>query len=186
MGGSINLGRLFGIRISLDWSLAFIFVLVVFSLGAGVFPNWHPDWSPALVWLVASITAVLFFACVLVHELSHALVGRRLGMEVRSITLFLFGGVANIETEPQSAGNEALMAVVGPLTSIALGFVCLLLLRLFLPAQMGMENAVTIFRGMGPIATLLAWLGPLNILIGVFNLIPAFPLDGGRLLRAAI
>lgn len=186
MGSSIRIGSIFGIRLTLDWSFAFVFVLVVFSLGAGVFPDWHPDWGAGLVWGVALVTAGLFFASVLIHELSHALVGRHFGMEIRSITLFLLGGMANLETEPDSPKAEALMAFVGPVTSIVLGVVCLFVLQLFVPTGAGVADTIAMLRGMGPIATVLAWLGPINILIGIFNLLPGFPLDGGRLLRALL
>ena len=117
----IRVGKLFGIRIMLDWSLIVIFLLVAMSLGAGAFPAWHPDWSPLTVWSVALVATALFFVSILLHELSHALVAKAFGIPVNRITLFLFGGVANIEQDPDSPKKEALIAAVGPATSIALG-----------------------------------------------------------------
>jgi Zn-dependent protease len=183
----ISIGRLFGIRLKLDWSLLVIFGLVTVSLGAGVFPAWHPTWSPALAWATAFGAAVLFFASVLAHELAHALVAKAYGIPVRDITLFLFGGVASIEEDPDSPGKEALMAIVGPLMSIALG-VGFSLLGAALAAGRVDPSAepLVALRQMGPIVTLLAWLGPINILVGLFNMLPGFPLDGGRVLRAAL
>lgn len=187
MSHGINIGRIFGIRITLDWSLIFIFLLVAFNLGAGVFPAWHPGWSALLTWTVAVAAAVLFFASVLVHELSHALVAKVYDVPVRSITLFLFGGIANIEHDPDSPKEEALMAGVGPLTSIGLGVGFIVLMRLLSTVPAGaMDNPLAALEHLGPVATLLAWLGPINILVGVFNLIPAFPLDGGRVFRALL
>lgn len=181
--GSIPLGRLFGIRIGADWSLLIAVWLVTMSLAMGTFPAWHPEWSGGLRWGVALAAALLLFVSVLIHELSHALVGRRQGLEVRSITLFVFGGMANIEREPETPRGELLMAIVGPLTSIALGLL-FLLLGGWLAALGGDPERV--MRNLGPTATLLFWLGPINILLGVFNLLPGFPLDGGRVLRAIL
>lgn len=185
--GGIQLGRIFGIRITLDWSLIFIFLLVVFDLGVGVFPHWHPAWGPVLSWSVALAAAVLFFVSILVHELSHSLVAKAFGIPVRSITLFLFGGISSIEHDPDSPGQEAVMAGVGPLTSIVLGAGFMVLAWLFsaLPPDAAAHPTLAM-QQMGPLSTLLTWLGPINILVGVFNLIPAFPLDGGRVFRATL
>src|SRR5689334_16438234 len=125
MRGGFNIGRIFGIRINLDWSWIFIFLLVTVNLAVGVFPAWHPDWGPALAWGVAALASLLFFASVLVHELSHSLVARANGLPVQNITLFLFGGVSNIEREPASPKTEFLMAVVGPIASLLLGAIFL-------------------------------------------------------------
>jgi Zn-dependent protease len=183
----IPIGRLFGIRIMLDWSLLFIFLLLLFSLGSGVFPMWHPEWSPVLAWGVAFGAAVLFFASILVHELSHALVAKAYGIPVRSITLFLFGGVANIEEDPDSPKKEALMAAVGPITSVGLGVLFSVVAALLARAEgSAAADPVVAIQNMSPLATLLAWLGPVNIIVGVFNMLPGFPLDGGRVLRAAL
>jgi len=186
--GGIRLGRLAGIDISIDWSLFIIFWLVALSLAMGVFPRWHPDWSSALAWTVSLSAAALFFVSVLLHELSHALVARAFGVPVSEITLFLFGGLAQMKGEPTSPGAELLIAGVGPLTSIVIGVVALLGGG-WLAAEavsLSLDNPVAFLRGVGPVATLLLWLGPINLILGIFNLIPGFPLDGGRLLRATV
>ncbi len=179
-------GKLFGIDLRVDWSWVFIFFLLTWNLFA-VFSQWHPDWPPGASFAIAGTAALLFFGCVLLHELAHALVALATGLKVRSITLFLFGGVSNLEQEPKSPGGEFLMAIVGPLTSIGLG------VGLTALAWLSTAMSTTEFDGtwgavsqLGPVATLLTWLGPINVLIGVFNLIPGFPLDGGRMLRSVL
>ncbi|HSM12337.1 MAG TPA: site-2 protease family protein [Lysobacter sp.] len=185
--GGFRLGSLFGIEVAIDWSLTVIFLLIAFSLAVGVFPAWHPDWSPALNWVTALAAAVVFFASLLAHEFSHALVGRRIGVDVRRITLFMFGGMAHMENEPPSWRGEFLMAIVGPLTSLVLGLAFLWIAAavhgpiLFDPDDPGATLAT-----LGPVVSVLLWLGPINILLAVFNLVPGFPLDGGRVLRALL
>ncbi|HEX7028406.1 MAG TPA: site-2 protease family protein [Gammaproteobacteria bacterium] len=187
MTGSFEVGHIFGIRIALDWSVAIIFLLVLFQLGAVLFPYWHPDWPPVLIWSVALGTALVFFVSILVHELAHALVGKAYGMRVRSITLFIFGGIANIERDPPSAKAEVMMAIVGPITSFVMGVVFIVLAAWFSnSAWMSAENPMEAIGNLGPVATLLAWVGPINILLAVFNMIPGFPLDGGRVLRGLL
>src|ERR1051326_2049537 len=105
MQRGLRIGQIFGINIYLDWSWIFIFLLVTSSLAMGVFPSWHPDWGPGLSWGVALAASLSFFVSVLAHELSHSLVAKAQGLPVRRITLFLFGGVSNIEREPLSPGN---------------------------------------------------------------------------------
>ena len=187
MNRGLYIGRIFGINIHVDWSWVLIFLLVTWSLAAGLFPAWHPDWSAALRWGLAVVASLLFFASILLHELSHSLVAKARGLPVRRITLFLFGGVSNIEREPPTPKTEFLMAVVGPITSILLGLI-FLALAAFSAATSGItaQEPEAVARQLGPVTTLLAWLGPINILLGLFNLIPGFPLDGGRILRAAL
>jgi Zn-dependent protease len=183
----VILARPFGIEVALDWSLIIIFTLVTLNLGAGLLPAWHPDWARPLVWAVAALAAVLFIASVLVHELSHALVARAQGLTVRRITLFVFGGLAELEHEPRTPAHELWMSIVGPITSIALGLGALLCGAVLAgdgAAAAADPEAFT--RSLGPLTTLLFWLGPLNVVIGVFNLLPGFPLDGGRVLRAIL
>ena len=182
----LHLMRIAGIDIVVDWSLLIIFVLITTGLAMGVFPQWHPQWSPATAWLTAFAAALLFFASVLAHELSHSLVGRINGIEVKRITLFVFGGMAQIEHEPGRWPAELWMAIVGPLTSLAIGILCLLVASAGIPAA-AIESMVHVQRllaALDPGRTLLLWLGQINILLAVFNLVPAFPLDGGRVLRA--
>jgi Zn-dependent protease/CBS domain-containing protein len=187
MGGSggLRIGRIAGVEIIVDWSLLIIFLLIAFSLAMGVFPAWHPDWSAGMHWATALGAAVLFFVSVLLHELAHAVVGRRGGVEIRRITLFMFGGMAHMENEPPSWRVELVMALAGPLTSFALGIIFGVLSALAAgPVAIDPANPSAGFAALGPIATLLAWLAPVNIILGIFNLVPGFPLDGGRVLRA--
>jgi Zn-dependent protease len=180
----IRVGRLFGIDFRIDWSWVFVFILLTWNLVA-VFMAWHPDWTPGGAFLVAVAASLLFFACIVLHELAHSLVAMAQGTRVRSITLFLFGGVSDIEREPKSPSAEILTAVVGPVTSILLGLAFLLTTAGITRASMdNADSAREVFGGLGPLGTLFAWLGPVNVAIGLFNLVPAFPLDGGRILRA--
>jgi Zn-dependent protease len=185
MQAGLHLGRIAGIAVQVDWSLLIIFFLITFSLAAGLFPAWHPDWSPGLSWITAVIAAVAFFASVLAHELSHALVGRARGIEVRRITLFVFGGMAHMENEPRTWRAELWMAVVGPVTSLVLGVAFLMLASMFVnPATVNPQHPELVFAQLAPLPTVLLWLGNINIILGLFNLVPGFPLDGGRVLRA--
>lgn len=183
----LRLGRIFGVEIYIDWSLAIIFALVAVGLGAGALPRWHPEWSALLRWAVAFTAAALFFASILVHELSHAVVGKAVGVHVPRITLFVFGGMAHMQDEPSSPKAELLMAAMGPIASIVIGIVAS-----FIGVQLATLGGVPptspeeLVRGAGPVATILLWLGPLNIMLALFNLVPGFPLDGGRLLRALL
>lgn len=181
-----RIGRILGIQIRVDYSWLFIFVLLTWNL-VDVFSRWHGDWPRVEVFVVATCASLLFFGCLLLHELAHSVVALRMGMRVRSITLFLFGGVSNIEHEPTSARAEFLMAIVGPLTSIALGVGALAIAAGVMTVSVSdVEGAWTAASRLGPITTLLVWLGPINIAIGFFNLIPGFPLDGGRVLRSVL
>jgi Zn-dependent protease/CBS domain-containing protein len=183
---AFRIGSLFGIDLRVDWSWVFIFVLMTWNLVA-VFARWHPAWSPALDATVALAASIVFFGCILLHELAHSVVAMGYGLRVRSITLFLFGGVSNIEREPPSASAEFFIAIVGPLTSIVLGVGFLAVASLVTPMSMSSpETTWSALGELGPLATLLAWLGPVNVMIGLFNLIPGFPLDGGRVLRSLV
>jgi len=180
--GGFRIFKIFGIDINLDWSWIFIFLLITWNLAAGVFPQMHPDWPSALNWSVALAASILFFASLLAHEMAHSLVAKSRGLPVKSITLFLFGGVSNLEHEPESASTELIMAIVGPLTSIVLGLLFFFLGTALTGAGISMNDLAKA----NPISTLLLWVGPINIVLGVFNLVPAFPLDGGRVLRSII
>jgi Zn-dependent protease/predicted transcriptional regulator len=185
MRSGFKVGRLFGINIYIDWSWILIFLLVTWNLAGAIFPRLHPDWSPTLNIVMGLVASLLFFLSILLHELAHSLVAKARGLPVRNITLFFFGGVSNIEREPTSPGTEFLMAIVGPLTSIALGFAFLWLgSQNITGMNTALDNPTGLLQGLDPISTMLLWLGPINIIIGLFNLIPAFPLDGGRVLRS--
>lgn len=187
--GGIPLGRVAGIRLGADWSVLIIFALVATQLGMAALPAWHPGWSAGLTWAVALGAAVLFFVSILLHELSHSLVAKAMGMKVRGITLFIFGGVSQIEGEAPSPKAEFLIAIVGPLTSIVLGVVGLMgatALGASVLADAGPENLQSLLQGLSPGTTLLLWLGLMNMILGLFNMVPGFPLDGGRVLRSLL
>jgi Zn-dependent protease len=183
----IRLGRIGGIEIFADWTVAIVFALIAYSLAAGVFPSWHPDWQTPVTLATALGAALLFLASLLVHELAHALVGRLGGTQVRRITLFMLGGMAHLESEPATWRAELAMAVAGPLTSFALGLAFLWLAALIAgPIDFDPADPRRALAGLSPLATLLLWLGPVNLLLAAFNLLPGFPLDGGRVLRALL
>jgi Zn-dependent protease/CBS domain-containing protein len=186
MRNGLRIGRLFGINLYVDWSWLLIFFLVTWNLATG-FAQVHPTWGLGLTWGIAIVAALLFFASVLAHELAHALAAKAQDIPVRNITLFLFGGVSNIQQEPRSPRGEFVMAIVGPITSIIIGLVLLLVAGAFarFPADAAANPGIA-FAALDPLTTLLLWLGPINILLGIFNLVPGFPLDGGRVLRAAL
>ncbi len=173
MPGSFRIGKIAGIDIYINVSWIIILVLLTVSLATGWFPQLDPGWSTATYWVTGFIASLLLFVSVLLHELAHSFVARRRGLPVTSITLFIFGGVSNIEREPTSPGVEFQMAFVGPLTSIVIGIVCFLL-------QLPLRGSNS------PLEGILFYLAVTNVLLGVFNLIPGFPLDGGRVLRSII
>jgi Zn-dependent protease/CBS domain-containing protein len=186
MNSGFSIGKIFGITINIDWSWILIFLLIVWDLSA-VFGQFHPGWALGLRWGAAIVAALLFFASVLAHELAHSLVAKAQGVPVRRITLFLFGGVSNIQREPASPLGEFVMAILGPLTSLILGAVLMWIAgstNIFLGTASG--NSVQVMRQLGVVSTMLLWLGSINILLGVFNMTPGFPLDGGRVLRSIL
>lgn len=179
-------GRLYGISIRIDWSWIFIMLLITWNLATS-FSQTQPAWGAGLRWGVALLAALLFFASVLAHELAHSLVARSQGLPVRNITLFLFGGVSNIQREPSNPKNEFWMSIAGPLTSIVLGLALLLLGAGSQVALHGIRiTPAQIFTNSSPVSALLLWLGSVNVILGIFNLVPGFPLDGGRVLRSII
>ena len=179
MPGSVRVARLFGIDVRIHVSWLLIFFLVVISLADTIYPASFPAWSRQKTFIVAAVTAFFFFASVLAHELAHSLVARRFRMSVSSITLFLLGGVANLTREPPSARAEFFMAAAGPATSVAIGVIGVAVAQL---AETSLHEAPWL-QTVGAVA---GYLGPINLLLAVFNLIPGFPLDGGRVLRSII
>ena len=177
MEAQIKLGRIFGIEIGLHYSWLIIALLIAFSL-AGHFGAAHPNWGRGVIWGTAVITALLFFAAIVAHELSHAMVARHRGLPVSSITLFALGGVAQLEKEPEDAKTEFLVSIVGPIASAVIGFVCLAL-AWALDWTLMPEPAT-------PLMAMLVWLGYINIGLAIFNMLPGYPMDGGRVLRALI
>ncbi len=172
MGASLRLGRIFGIPIEINISWVLVFLLLTYLL-AGQFDDARLRWPAAQRWSVAMITVVLFFLSVLAHELSHSVMALRKGIPVRGITLFIFGGVSRLDREPQRPLTEFMVALVGPLLSIVLAVI--------LGAAWYLLG-----RGDSPVEVILLLLAWTNLSLGVFNLVPGYPLDGGRLLRAGI
>jgi len=185
-GRGLRLGRVAGIEIQIDWSLAIVFVLVAANLGLGVLPEWHPGWPRVTTWIVAFAAAALFFASVLAHELAHSLVGRAMGIRIERITLFFLGGVAHLEEPPKTAKGELVMAIAGPLMSLAIGVLATIAGVAMVPLSGSIADVEGLMSQARPLPTLLLWLGPINIVLGLFNMLPGFPLDGGRVLRASL
>lgn len=180
MGKSIRLGSILGLEIRLDYSWFLIFFVLSWTLGTGIFPSAYHVPPPLSIWLGVA-AALLLFVSVLVHEMAHALVARSRGTEVAGITLFLFGGVAQIKSEPDSPRSEFLIAAVGPAVSVLIGVGCLAVWVAlggpFAFWEAGLRrNAAVLFN----------YLGVINIVLALFNLIPGFPMDGGRILRSAL
>ncbi len=171
---SLRLGRIHGIEIAVHWSWLIIFVLFTWSLAVFFFPPLYPGWSVATYWIVGAISTVLLFASVLLHELSHSLVAEAQGIPVSSITLFVFGGVSSIQSEPRTARDEFLMAIAGPASSIVIGVACYGLMLILAPVVP--ETVVAVLLSMAIY----------NVILGLFNLIPGFPLDGGRVFRSIV
>jgi len=169
----LRVGKVLGIPVYVDGSWVLIFVWVSWSLAGNYFPRTYESWSVGLTWIMAVVTSLLFFGSVVLHELGHALVARGQGMPVKDITLFLFGGISNIADEPRTPRQELVMAAAGPTVSLALSLL-LGLLHLLLRSLNEQAAALTLF------------LSGINLSLGLFNLIPGFPLDGGRVLRAAL
>jgi Zn-dependent protease len=173
MDGSVRIGRVFGIQVGVHHTWLIAFFLVAWSLAFGYFPSVYPSWAPVSYWLAGGLAAALLFGSVLVHELGHAVVAQARGLTVRSITLFIFGGVAVIDGEAEGPVDEFLVAIVGPITSGAIAGLAWMAGSL-VPADEGMLPAI------------LGYLAVANGILALFNLIPGFPLDGGRVLRAIV
>ena len=175
MTDSITLGRIAGIRIGAHWSLLIVFALIAFSLSGSLLPAEVSGQPVAAYWAVGVAAAACFFASLLAHELAHALVARRAGIAIEGITLWLFGGIARLRAEAAGPGAEARIAAVGPATSLGVAA----LFGLLWLALAGIGAPPLLVAGAG-------WLAFINAVLGVFNLLPALPLDGGRLLRALL
>ncbi|MEU5591826.1 site-2 protease family protein [Streptomyces sp. NPDC020298] len=173
MNETVSLGRIAGVRVGLNWSVLVIVVLVTVTLARGRFPDAHPGHSPTLYWALALLTAVVFLCSLLAHELAHAVVARRNGVQVDGITLWMLGGAARLHGEAPTPGAELRIAGVGPLTSLVTGGV-------LAAVAAGLDALNT----SGLLVEAIGWLSAINILLAVFNALPAAPLDGGRLLRA--
>jgi len=171
MDGNLTVGRFGGVELKLNWSLLAVVALIVWSLAEGVFPDTNPGLSHPTYIAMASVAAMLFLASIALHELGHSWVARREGIEVDSITLWLFGGVSQLKGRFKSPGAEFRVAVAGPLVSILLGVIFVLIALAGPPSE---------------VDGVAAWLGYINLILAVFNLLPASPLDGGRVLHSIL
>src|SRR5437667_6184192 len=177
MKAQVKVGRIAGISVGLHYSWFIIALLITLSL-ADHFHSVTPEWRDAVVWSAAIVTGLLFFAALLPHELAHSVVAKSRGLRVRAITLFALGGVSQIESEASDAKSEFWIAIAGPVTSVVIGLVVLgtAWVNVWKP---GTEPAT-------PVISVLVWLGYINLMLAVFNMIPGYPLHGGRVLRAFI
>ncbi len=176
MNENVSLGRIAGIHVGLNWSLLVVAGLIAWSLATGLLPAASPGQTSGAYWTAGIVSAFVYLACLLAHELAHSVVAMRRGIRVEGITLWLFGGVSRFSSESSSPGAQAWITFVGPLTSLMLGVV-------FFLASLAIGGGA---NNPGLLAATLAWLGFINILLGVFNLLPAFPLDGGRILQSLL
>ena len=176
MNENLSLGRIAGIHVGLNWSLLVVAGLIAWSLATGLLPAASPGQTSGAYWTAGIVSAFVYLACLLAHELAHSVVAMRRGVRVEGITLWLFGGVSRFSSESSSPGAQAWITFVGPLTSLLLGVV-------FFLASVAIGGGA---NNPGLLAATLAWLGFINILLGVFNLLPAFPLDGGRILQSLL
>lgn len=172
MPSSIGIGRILGIRVDIHFSLLLIVAFLTWSLATGFLPDRYPNWSAATYWSTGFVCALSLFVSVLLHELAHSLVAIRRGYRVEGITLFLLGGVSSIASESRRAADDFVISVVGPLSSLAIA------------AVIGVVAVAS--GGSSPAYAAIEYVAIINLLLGLFNLVPAFPLDGGRVLRAAI
>jgi Zn-dependent protease/CBS domain-containing protein len=173
MESSFKIARIRGIDIGIHYTWLLALGLVSWSLGAGFFPQNYPGWDRTLYWVVGVAAALMLFVSVLAHELTHSFVAQARGLKVRGITLFIFGGVSNIESESEDAQDEFLVAVVGPISSLVIAGLFWLLLQVVPDPR-------------GPLGASLYYLALVNFMLAVFNILPGFPLDGGRVLRAIL
>ncbi|MDV2989916.1 MAG: site-2 protease family protein [Dehalogenimonas sp.] len=170
MDSGINIGRVFNIQFRVHYSWVFIFALITVFLVWQVFPYAVPGETRSTHWIMSIVTSLLFFLSILVHETAHSLIGRANGIPVRSITLYLFGGAAQMDREPASPGAEIKMAIAGPLASFLLAALFWIVYDFYISQVLA-------------IAAVALWLAQINLIVAVFNLLPGFPLDGGRVLR---
>jgi Zn-dependent protease/predicted transcriptional regulator len=174
-GKGITLIKLFGFEVKIDWSWLILAGLITWTLAQGMFPGQYQNLRGWVYWVMGAVGAVGILFSIVAHEFSHSLVARRFGMPIRQITLFVFGGVAQMDEESPSPKAEFFMAVAGPISSILIGFLFWGLL--LAGRRVGWPMAVT---------GVLAYMRTINFILAAFNLVPAFPLDGGRILRAGL
>lgn len=173
MKPSISLGRIAGVKIGIHYSLLLVLALVTWSLAEGFLPDQYRGWATRTYWATGLLSAIMLFVSVLIHELAHSVVAKARGFHVEGITLFLLGGVSNLKIDANKARDEFVIASVGPLTSFGLS-------AIFWVALQVLSNRDA------PVAAVIWYLAVINLLLGAFNLLPAFPLDGGRVLRSIV
>jgi Zn-dependent protease/predicted transcriptional regulator len=178
MRPQIRLGNILGVTIGLHYTWFIIAFLIILSLAAH-FRAINPGWGEAVIWTSAILTGILFFVAIVVHELAHAMVARHRGLPVRSIVLFALGGMAQIEKDAADPKTEFWMGIAGPIMSVVLGSLCLAL-------AWALGWSTSVMTPETPAMAVLVWLGYINLVLAAFNMIPGFPLDGGRVLRAAV
>ncbi|MDM5271643.1 site-2 protease family protein [Sulfurovum sp. zt1-1] len=167
--------KLLGFTVSVDVSWGIILFLVVWSLAKGAFPAYYPNLSMQTYWIMGVIGALGLFLSIIIHEFSHSLVARKYGMDIKGITLFIFGGVAEMKDEPNNPKTEFFMAIAGPIASLILSMLFGILYQM-----------ATVMELPVPIIAILGYLSAINVLLAIFNMIPAFPTDGGRILRSIL
>lgn len=167
--------KLLGFTVSIDASWGIILFLVVWSLSKGFFPSYFPGLSLQTYWIMGVTGAIGLFISIIIHEFSHSLIARKYGMKIKGITLFIFGGVAEMKDEPNTPKSEFLMAIAGPIASFILSIIFA-----------GLTQGAEILKFPVPVIAILGYLSTINLLIAVFNMIPAFPTDGGRVLRSLL
>jgi len=174
-GKSFKLFKILGFEVRIDASWIIIALLITWSLAQGVFPIYADYLTPVTYWILGAAGALGLFISIVVHELSHSLVARRFGLPMRGITLFIFGGVAEMDDEPPSPKAEFFMAIAGPIASIIIGLFFI-----------GLFSVGRVLFWPTPPMILFSYLGTINLILAAFNLLPAFPLDGGRVLRSIL
>ena len=177
MKPTFQLGRIAGIAIGIHYSLFLAAILIAWSLAVGFFPHYFPNWSNTQYWTVGVIAAILLFASVLIHELAHSVVAIARGHEITGITLFILGGVSNVKAKNETARDEFVISVVGPITSAVLGAVFFFLWALTRATDASLS---------GLLAGLFLYLALVNLVLALFNILPGFPLDGGRVFRSIV
>ncbi len=168
----IVLGKILGIPVALDHTWFLIFIIITWALAVSYFPQTNKNWSALEYWVVSGVTSILFFISILIHELGHSIVAMHYKIKVRSITLFIFGGIAEITREPKKPHQEFWIAIAGPITSFLLAVI--------------FQMLSIVFSNIPPIHALLKYLALINFILAIFNLVPGFPLDGGRILRSIV
>lgn len=186
MKSTFRLGKIAGIEIGIHYSWFFILALITFSLSSTYLETANPGWSPAMRWVLGLTSALLLFGSVLVHELAHSIVAKSKGYPVEGITLFLLGGVSNLQAEARRARDEFVISAVGPLTSLVLAILFFVILTVVSGDALRTTPLIAAGEVLTPFQAIFGYLWFINLLLAIFNMLPAFPLDGGRVMRSVI